>query len=451
MKNIPLQKLGKQIFLWFLAASTLCMGTAKAQKMVPLKGFSSEKSKAEQQEEARRQAARLGNGFASIEVVASNSDYGNLPIFTLNGSDYISVSFDDLFDRDMSLRYRVVHLGTDGSPTQLQEIEYFNGINKTDIPVGELSFNTRSNYVHYQFSFPQGQRNVKVSGAYAFEIFASDKPDQVLLRIPFMVCENSVKIEAEVKVPRRVEWRMNRQELAVKVNTSECPIRIIQADQCLHVYAQQNMNTTTIRPLPMLYQLNNEYFYQDKDELVFDGLNEFRNFDIRPVNYAGRGVETNYLQNDRWNSFLQVQKSREYEVYTKDDDINGHFAVKAENMDNSALEAEYVNVHFFLQSEYLPGQEVYVVGGFNQWRCDATSQMEYNEGQRMYTLSLPIKQGFYDYMFALKTAQGEIKLPYLEGSFQETENDYYIYVFYREPGGRYDRFLGVKKVNSRDL
>lgn len=450
MKNIPLQKLGKQIFLWFLAASTLCMGPAKAQKMVPLKGFS-EKSEAEQQEEARRKAARLGNGFASIQVTASNADYGSLPIFTLQGNDYLSVSFDDLFDRDMSLRYRVVLLNTDGTPSNLQEIEYFNGINKTDIQAGELSFNTRSNYVHYSFEFPQGQRNVKVSGAYQFEIFETSQPERVLLRIPFMVCEPSVKIDAQVKVPRRVEWRMSRQELSVKVNTSECPIRIIQADQCLKVFAQQNLNTTTIRQLPMLYQLNNEFFYQDKDELVFDGLNEFRNFDIRPVNYSGIGVETNYVQGDRWNSFLQIQKSREYDVYTKDDDINGDFAVKAESMDNSDLEAEYVNVHFFLKSEPLLDQEVYVIGKFNQWRCDQTSQMDYHDGQGMYTLSLPIKQGFYDYMFALKTAQGEIRIPYLEGNFQETENDYYIYVFYREPGGRYDRFLGVKKINSRDL
>lgn len=393
--------------------------------------------------------AQSASGFGSVQVISSNQDYGDLPVITLNGSDYLQVKFDDLLDRDMNLRYRVVHLNIDGTVSDMREIEYFTGINKTDISSVNLSFNTRSNYVHYDFSFPQGQRNLKISGAYRFEIFESNRPEETLLRIPFMVCEPSVKIGIEIKVPQRVEWRMSRQELAVSVDASASSLRIMQADECLKVFAQQNMNTTTIRRLPMLYQLNQVFKYQDKEEMVFDGLNEFRNFDLRPLQYAGRGIERNYVISDRWNSYLLPQKSREFKNYTDDDDINGNFAIKAENMDNSDLEAEYVNVHFFLEAEQLPDQEFYVIGKFNQWICDEHSRMEYHSGMGQYTLSLPLKQGFYDYMFALKT-QGQIHMPYVEGNHQETENDYYVYVFYREPGGRYDRFIGVAKANSRE-
>ena len=303
--------------------------------------------------------AQTPTGFGTVLVESSNSDYESLPVINLRSSDYLTVSFDDLLDRDMALRYRVVHLNTDGTLSPLREIEYMDGINKTDITNTNLSFNTRTNYVHYEFRFPEGRRNVKVSGAFCFEVFEASDPDNVMLRIPFMVCEPSVLVDVDVKVPRRVEWRMSRQELAVVVDASECPYQILQADRTLKVFAQQNQNTTTIRQLPMLFQVGSRYEYRDKDEMVFDGLSEFRNFDIRPVEHSGWGVETTYILRDRWNALLLKQKSREYKPYIQDDDINGNYAVKAERMDNSAIEAEYVDVRFLLEDvEPVEGRDI---------------------------------------------------------------------------------------------
>lgn len=393
--------------------------------------------------------AQTAIGFGSVQVFSSNKEYGELPVINLGSGDYLTVSFDDLQDRDMVLRYRVRLLNVDGTPNDMREIEYVSGINKTDITESNYSFNTRSNYVHYAFTFPEKGRNVKLSGAYRFEVFAPDEPEDVLLAVPFMVCEPSVEIAVEVKAPRRVEWRQLRQELAVVVDAAKSPVRIIQADRCLQVFAQQNMNTQSIRQLPMLFQTGSRYEYRDRDEMVFDGLSEFRNIDIRPLSYSGRGVERVLLMGDRWNAQTLPQKSREYRTYVNDDDINGSFAIKAENMDNSDLEAEYVNVHFVLQTEQNPFRKYYVIGKFNDWLCNEKSQMEYRESERAYTLTLPLKQGFYDYMFACQL-QGEISIPMVEGNHQETENDYYVYVFYREPGGRYDRLLGITKANSRD-
>ena len=306
--------------------------------------------------------AQTGSGFGSVQAVSSNPEYKYLPVINLGSSDRLTVSFDDLQDRDMLLRYRVVHLNTDGSRSSLREIEYVSGINKTDISQVELSFNTRTNYVHYRFEFPQANRNVKVSGAYAFEIFESSDPENVLLRVPFMVCEPHVKVKARAKVPRRVEWRLSRQELEVELDAQSSPVRILQAKESLKVYAQQNLNTQTIRRLPMLYQTGDTYFYKDQDALVFDGLNEFRNFDIRPVRHSGHDVEYTQITSNRWNAQLFPQKSREYTPYLSDDDLNGDFAIKAESMEKSDIEAEYVNVHCLLEEKPFPQREIYVIG-----------------------------------------------------------------------------------------
>lgn len=392
-------------------------------------------------------SAQTGPGFASVQALSSVPDC-SLPLLHLNGTDKLTVSFDDLQDRDMNLRYRVAYLNTDGTPSTLREIEYVEGINKTDIDQVEYSFNTRSNYVHYSFVFPQKGRNVKLSGAYQFEIFESEHPDRILLRIPFMVCESGVSIDLKIKPPTRVDKVRSHQEIEVKVKLTRNDLRVVQAEKSLQVYAQQNQNTRTLRRLPLAYQTGNDFYYKDKDENVFEGLNEFRNIDIRPIMYSGRGIDFTRVLGDRWNAQTLVQKSREYKPYQSDDDINGNFAIKAEGMDNSDVEAEYVTVHFVLQENPNPAREVYVIGKFNGWACEPGNRMTYDNSLRMYTLSLLLKQGFYDYMFAVKTGN-EIHIPYLEGSYQETENDYYIYVFYREPGGRNDRLLGVTKGNSR--
>lgn len=392
-------------------------------------------------------SAQTGVGFASVQAVSSVPDC-DLPLIHLNGSDRLTVSFDDLQDRDMNLRYRVVYLNTDGTPSSLREIEYVEGINKTDIREVEYSFNTRSNYVHYSFVFPEKGRNVKLSGAYRFEIFESDAPDRVLLGIPFMVCEPGVSIDLRIKPPTRVDLIRSHQEVEVKVMLTRNDLHVVQAERSLQVYAMQNQNILSLRRLPLAYQTGGDFHYKDKNENVFDGLNEFRNIDLRPIMYAGRGVDFTRVLNNRWNAQTLVQKSRRYKPYQSDDDIDGNFVVKAEGMENSEVEAEYVLVHFVLQENPVPGREVHVLGKFNNWTCGPDNRMTYDNGLGMYTASLLLKQGFYDYVFAAKTEDG-IHIPYMEGNHQETENDYYIYVFYREPGGRHDRLLGVKKGNSR--
>jgi hypothetical protein len=37
---------------------------------------------------------------------------------------------------------------------------------------------------------------------------------------------------------------------------------------------------------------------------------------------------------------------------------------------------------------------------------------------------------------------------YTEGSFWDTENDYYILVYHRKFGAQYDQLIGYRKLNS---
>jgi hypothetical protein len=75
--------------------------------------------------------------------------------------------------------------------------------------------------------------------------------------------------------------------------------------------------------------------------------------------------------------------------------------------------------------------------------------MTWNFDSSAYELTLLLKQGYYNFQYVYvpqgaKTADHKN----LEGSFWETENDYRIFVYYRDLAGRYDRLIGFRQLNS---
>jgi hypothetical protein len=60
-----------------------------------------------------------------------------------------------------------------------------------------------------------------------------------------------------------------------------------------------------------------------------------------------------------------------------------------------------------------------------------------------------MKQGYYNYEYAfLKDGTTDGTASYFEGSHYETENDYMILIYYRNPQDRYDRLMGMGMANS---
>jgi len=60
-----------------------------------------------------------------------------------------------------------------------------------------------------------------------------------------------------------------------------------------------------------------------------------------------------------------------------------------------------------------------------------------------------LKQGWYNYVYSFVRNGGINEASELfEGSHYETENDYTVIVYYRNPRGRYDRVLGTFTANT---
>jgi hypothetical protein len=75
--------------------------------------------------------------------------------------------------------------------------------------------------------------------------------------------------------------------------------------------------------------------------------------------------------------------------------------------------------------------------------------MIYNSEKSEYRAKILLKQGYYNYIYVfLQDNSPVIDVTTVEGTHQETENDYTILVYHRPTASRYDQLVGIKKVNS---
>ncbi|HOI50350.1 MAG TPA: DUF5103 domain-containing protein, partial [Prolixibacteraceae bacterium] len=133
-------------------------------------------------------------------------------------------------------------------------------------------------------------------------------------------------------------------------------------------------------------------------------------------------------------------------------EMNGKFVVESQEMVRDFdVECDYQFVHFSLPLEApLLGGTVNVFGALSNWNANKSNEMTWNFETGRYELTLLLKQGYYNYLFVY-VPQGATTADHvnLEGSFCETENDYQIFVYYRDMAGRYDRLVGYRQLNSK--
>jgi hypothetical protein len=60
-----------------------------------------------------------------------------------------------------------------------------------------------------------------------------------------------------------------------------------------------------------------------------------------------------------------------------------------------------------------------------------------------------LKQGWYNYEYVyIKDGIPDTDATLFEGSHYETENDYSVIIYYRNPYDRYDRVIGTRTANT---
>ena len=95
---------------------------------------------------------------------------------------------------------------------------------------------------------------------------------------------------------------------------------------------------------------------------------------------------------------------------------------------------------------------IYVNGMFNNFAISDEYKMDYNQEKNVYEKAIMIKQGFTNYQYLIADSNGNIdEANAIDGNFQQTENNYFAIVYYRENNQRYDRIIGKGTATSIDI
>ncbi len=371
------------------------------------------------------------------------------PLIELNSADKLILSFDDLNDDASDYSYKVIHCNAKWEASNLVAAEYLEGFQNAPVQDFENSINTLQSYSHYRVQFPNDDMKPKFSGNYVIVVYKTDEPDQIVLSRRFRVYEKQVAIRAEVVRPATLNLKEKSQELRFEVLHPNFTINDPHRD--LKVYVEQNQRAdNALTKLKPLFVRQNRIEYNNDSKQIFEGGSEFRRFNVQNIRYQTMEVKTIRYQAPLMHFDLKRVVSRHEMAYSYDQDLNGNFLVSLEGSDESHIEADYVRVHFSLESvDLLERGGVYIFGALSDWKLKSEFKMEYNEKNVCYEADVLLKQGFYNYQFVFFDEKDQkLNSNLFEGSHYETENDYYIYIYHYDWDADYDRLIGYRFINS---
>ena len=376
----------------------------------------------------------------------TQSNMGN-PILQLG--EQLSLKFDDIIGDEADYYYTIEHYNYDWTPNQLAKSEYLIGFDDIRIFNYLNSYNTLQPFSHYELKIPnEDTGGFKLSGNYMIKIFNGQK--ELVFSRKFMVYENIARVRLNLRRSRDLNFIDEKQVVNFTIESPDLILK--NPENTVNVLITQNHNLkTAIKNIKPQYTVGNDLVYRYDSETAFWGGNEYIQFDNKELRASSADISSVSL-NELYHHYLFPDRTRANEPYTYNPDINGQFVIRSLPAENPSIEAEYVWVHFKLQNySELNGGEVHIYGGFNNFTLDKSTRLTYNEGNDLYEGARLFKQGFYNYKYVLKRPDGTIDEGFFTGNFDETENSYQVLVYYRSPGARYDRLIGVGSGNSTTI
>ena len=378
--------------------------------------------------------------------VLPNGESLMLPVIEFGSADEIVVSFDELSYEASNFYYKIVHCDAYWNESNLASMEYLDGFDGGMIDTYEYSVNTTVNYIHYKIAFPNDDVRLKLSGNYAVQIARDgDFEDGVVATACFSLVEPMVDINVGVNGVTRRELNGRYQAVALDVMVDGVGSRDKMQDFIVVVRQNGRLDNEAYLTRPT-YVNGDRLRYENSDALIFEGGNQYRSIDFSSRYTYGAGIDHIEYDRDMYHVVLEADASRagNREAYAMD--VHGGYVVNLQRNDYSDTEADYMWVHFYYPAEtpYLEGR-MYILGDLTQNLADDKSAMIYDLSERCYVSSLLLKQGGYNYVYALKAKnKKDLSVMQTEGSFWQSRNRYEVMVYYRPFGARYDRLVGMR-------
>jgi hypothetical protein len=364
------------------------------------------------------------------------------PVVNIKSPNRLILEFDELYEDARYFQAKIIHCNWDWTPSDLRPIEYLPSYNEYDILDYEYSVNTKVPFTHYSYVLPR----VMLPGNYVLIVYNRDAPEELAFTRRFMVYDQLVSIFHEFGRSMGVKETRTHQQIDLAINYGNMQIFNPQRD--IKVVIRQNQSWITaiydIRPTKV-DEISKKIEYRPFNlENNFYGGNEFRFFDLNSVIAPGRNVDRVFNRDDRYDAFLMQDKERGKEFYSMWDDLNGGYIITNIDGYDPKLEAQYVNVHFFLRSPEKIESEIFIFGKLSDYDLIPEFKMKYDKELGGYLGNALLKQGWYDYIYYTPDT------PYsIEGSHFETENNYDILVYLKPQGRTFEILAGYISFNTK--
>lgn len=388
----------------------------------------------------------------NIKTVQLYKEGWNLsnPFIKLNSDEKLVLGFDLLGNHNETYYYTFIHCTKDWEKSDIVTSDYTDGFNENPIEDYKASFNTTVNYTHYSLSFPNDRVRITLSGNYVLWVYTSDKPDKPVISLRFVVNEDAAGITITAHRPRMATDVNESQQIDFTVKYSGIDIN----DPYRNVYSfilQNGRWDNEKKDLKPDFYGSNELKYSAlSDKNIFAGGNEFRYFDIKSIRNKSEFVRRIDFLLSNYHVYLAPSDNREFKPYFYWHDFNGKYYIAIQEQKNPDTDADYVYVYFTLPSDnMIEGGKMYVSGALNNWSFDSNNVMTYSTEHKAYECVMLLKQGWYNYEYVFRKDGNDDSVATLfEGSHYETENDYTVIVYYRNPRERYDRVIGIQTLNT---
>lgn len=374
-----------------------------------------------------------------------------IPIGDMMGK--LHLQFDVFLNDAPYMYYTFIHCNNDWSQqSDIQQIEYLSGFNSDDIENYSFSLNTMVDYVHFDLVFPTEDMTPKISGNYLLIVYENElTPENIYFTRRFMVVDNKAKINVSIpRYPFDLNLGSDKQQLEMTISYPD--IFNSLADQYTNVTIQQNGRwDNAVMGLKPTYVYPDYLSYENNVKTVFNSGNQYRRFNTSNLYNRPEQTRTVEMSRDYYVVTLYEDQKRNVHTYIDERDLFGEKIIYLERDDrDAATEADYVMVEFFLKwTPVMANQDVYIMGAITDWNLEDKNKMTYDYNRGGYALSLLLKQGYYDYIYAVREkGQETADVGVVAGNFWETVNEYTVYLYLFDPTQNYDQLIGVHTMPS---
>ena len=371
------------------------------------------------------------------------------PVMSLEEDEYVTLKFDDFSCKEETYTYKIIHCSATWEHDNLSESEYLDGFYSGYISPKNTSTNTYFTYDHYELNFPNEDCRPIISGNYAILIY-EDNNELPILSACFSVVEPKVALTAQSTPLTVLSYKDTYQQVDIEVDYAD--YNISQPANEIKILVRQNQRIDNeVYLTDANYYEHKKLKYTNNKNLIFEAGNDYRSFDISSEYILSEQVESIEYFKPYFHATLYPDIYRKSKEFYYHPDVNGRYIVNLQNSWDSDSEADYYFTHFSLPAEEpFFNAQVYIIGELTGNKLSKEGLMSYNPQTKAYEKELLLKQGGYNYLYAI-VPYGVVStslyktntkvMETVEGNAWETENEYSVYVYHKPFGSRYDKLI----------